>query len=42
MVTGMEAQLVTYLKLAKKPVGLMFNFNVKLLKDGGICRKINT
>ena len=36
-----EAQLVTYLKLAKKPVGLMFNFNVKLLKDGGICRKIN-
>jgi GxxExxY protein len=35
-----EAQLLTYLKLTDKPVGLLFNFNVKLLKDG-ICRKIN-
>src|SRR5687768_6127378 len=37
-----EAQLVTYLKLTGKPVGLLFNFNVPLLKDGGIRRKINT
>jgi GxxExxY protein len=36
-----EAQLLTYLKLTEKPVGLLLNFNVKLLKDGGICRKIN-
>ena len=37
-----EAQLLTYLKLTRKPVGLLFNFNVQLLKDGGIRRKINT
>jgi len=37
-----EAQLLTYLKLTGKPVGLLFNFNVVLLKDGGICRKVNT
>ncbi len=35
-----EAQLVTYLKLADKKLGLLINFNVKLLKDG-IRRKIN-
>ncbi len=29
-----EAQLYTYLKLSKKPLGLLMNFNVKLLKDG--------
>jgi len=29
-----EAQLYTYLKLSKKKVGLLINFNVKLLKDG--------
>ncbi|TWT87271.1 hypothetical protein Mal64_28090 [Pseudobythopirellula maris] len=29
-----QAQLLSYLKLAKKPIGLLINFNVKLLKDG--------
>jgi GxxExxY protein len=29
-----EAQLLTYLRLARKPVGLLANFNVPLLKDG--------
>jgi GxxExxY protein len=29
-----EAQLLTYLKLADKRVGLLFNFNEVLLKDG--------
>jgi GxxExxY protein len=36
-----EAQLVTYLKLTGKPIGLLLNFNVPLLKEG-IVRKINT
>jgi GxxExxY protein len=36
-----ESQLLTYLKLAKKPYGLLFNFNVPHLKDG-IVRKANT
>lgn len=36
-----EAQLLTYLKLAQKPYGLLFNFNVPHLKDG-IVRKANT
>ena len=35
-----EAQLVTYLKLANKKLGLLLNFNVVLLKDG-IRRRIN-
>jgi len=35
-----EAQLVTYLKLADKKLGLLINFNVPLLKQG-IKRKIN-
>ena len=35
-----EAQLVTYLKLSNKKLGLLINFNVALLKDG-IRRKIN-
>lgn len=34
-----EAQLLTYLKLRCIKVGLILNFNVKLLKDG-IVRKI--
>ena len=34
-----EAQLLTYLKLAKKKLGLLINFNVPLLKNG-IKRKI--
>ncbi|MDZ4793494.1 MAG: GxxExxY protein [Bacteroidota bacterium] len=35
-----EAQLLTYLKLANKKLGLLINFNVALLKDG-IRRRIN-
>ena len=35
-----EAQLLTYLKLAKKKLGLLMNFNVTLLKNG-IRRRIN-
>jgi GxxExxY protein len=34
-----EAQLLTYLKLSGCRVGLLINFNVKLLKDG-ITRRI--
>ena len=29
-----KAQLLTYMKLAKASIGLIINFNVKLLKDG--------
>jgi GxxExxY protein len=29
-----EAQLLTYMKLIGAPVGLLINFNVRLLKDG--------
>lgn len=35
-----EAQLVTYLKLANKKLGLLINFNVPLLTQG-VKRKIN-
>ena len=35
-----EAQLVTYLKLSDKKLGLLINFNVPLLK-AGIRRRIN-
>ncbi len=34
-----EAQLITYLKLAGKKVGFIFNFNVAVLKNG-IVRKV--
>jgi GxxExxY protein len=34
------AQLLTYLRLSKKRLGLLFNFNEALLKDG-IMRVIN-
>jgi GxxExxY protein len=34
-----EAQLLTYLKLSQKRVGLLINFNVPLLKDG-ITRRV--
>ena len=34
-----EAQLLSYLKLSKRPVGLLINFNVLHLRDG-ICRKV--
>ena len=36
-----ESQLLTYLKLSTKEVGLLLNFNVKKLTDG-ITRKIMT
>jgi GxxExxY protein len=36
-----EAQLLTYLRLSNRPVGLLMNFNVPVLKDG-IRRKLNT
>ena len=29
-----KKQLLTYLRLAQKPLGLLINFNVSLLKDG--------
>ena len=29
-----EAQLLTYLKLSGKRIGLLINFNVPVLKDG--------
>jgi len=35
-----EAQLITYLKLSRLPVGLLINFNVPLLKDG-ILRRVH-
>jgi len=35
-----EAQLLSYLKLSGKRLGLLINFNVKRLKDG-ITRRIN-
>ena len=36
-----EVQLVTYLRLLRKPVGLLMNFHAPVLKDG-IRRKIFT
>jgi GxxExxY protein len=36
-----KKQLLTYLRLAKKPLGLLINFNESLLKDG-ITRIINS
>ena len=32
------AQVITYLKLASRPVGLLFNFNTTSLRNGGIRR----
>lgn len=32
------AQMITYLKLSQRRIGLLFNFNVLLLKNGGIKR----
>jgi GxxExxY protein len=29
-----EAQVLTYMKFAEKPLGLLINFNVSLLKEG--------
>ena len=35
------AQMLSYLKISKKCVGLVLNFNVKVLAQGGIMRKVN-
>ncbi len=35
-----HAQLLSYLRLSDKRLGLLINFNVAVLKDG-ICRKVN-
>ena len=35
-----QAQLLSYLKLSGCEVGLLINFNVKVLKEG-ICRMVN-
>lgn len=35
-----EAQLLTYLKMTGKQVGLIFNFHVATLARGGIIRKV--
>ena len=37
-----DAQLLTYLKMADVPVGLLINFNVPLLPHGGIRRLVHT
>jgi GxxExxY protein len=39
MIPLFEAQLLTYLRMTGKRVGLLLNFNSKVLKDG-ITRKI--
>ena len=36
-----EAQLLSYLKLTGKPIGLLVNFNVPLLKEGIIRRTLD-
>jgi len=36
------AQTLTYMRLGNWKIGLIFNFNVEVLKDGGIRRLINT
>jgi len=35
-----EAQLLTYLKMTGKRVGLILNFNVSVLTRGGVIRKV--
>ncbi len=35
-----EAQLLNYMRLGNYPLGLLMNFNVKLLKDGIVRRKL--
>jgi GxxExxY protein len=35
-----DAQLLTYLKLTRKRVGIIINFNVATLVKGGIVRKV--
>lgn len=36
-----EAQLLSYLKISGGKIGLLLNFNVKMLKYGGINRLVN-
>jgi GxxExxY protein len=35
------AQVITYLRLSGRQVGLLINFNVKWLQDGGLRRIVN-
>lgn len=37
-----DAQLLTYMKLSGKPVGLIFNFYIDVLTRGGVIRKALT
>lgn len=37
-----EAQILSYLKFSGCQLGLLLNFNVNMLKDGGIRRFINS
>jgi GxxExxY protein len=37
-----KAQLLTYIKLAKKEVGLLLNFNTAHLRQQGIIRVVNS
>lgn len=36
-----EAQMQSYLKISRLCVGLVLNFNVKILTHGGVMRKVN-
>ena len=36
-----RAQLLTYLRMARVRVGLLLNFNLVTLRDGGIVRLVN-
>jgi len=36
-----SAPLLSYLKLADLRIGLILNFNVKVLLDGGVVRRVN-
>ena len=35
-----EAQLITYLRLTRKRLGLLINFNTELLKNGIVRRAV--
>ena len=37
-----EAQLLSYLKLTRLPVGLIINFNVRYLKEGVLRRALTS
>ena len=36
-----DAQILSYLKLSKKCVGLLINFNVSVLAETGVKRRVN-